>query len=371
MKKLSRRTFAKLGWGSVLALASSGIGTVCAKNDSSSGPGSVPKINASVGAVKGDSLDSMTRDAIEAVGGMGSVVNEGETVFIKPNMVNPYGAGTGDSTKPELLIATAEECLKAGASEVIIGDGGQYPVFPWEHLIYLDGSTNIISEVEKLNANYTGSVRLSCLENDFLSNLEIDSVSHGKLFISSIYNSIDKIISIPVAKTHRWGQLTLGLKNFFGVISHDYSTKITLPNGWEYWDRGTGNTGIDHSSAAVIADTMLDIVSYKKPDLTIIDFSICVEGDGPDSETGKTLDVKTRLGSYLVLASKDIMAADATAARIMSHNVADIIQLTKGYDLGLGEIHEENIELTGERLSDLIMPWQPAKGVVPVELPRG
>jgi hypothetical protein len=61
-----------------------------------------------------------------------------------------------------------------------------------------------------------------------------------------------------------------------------------------------------------------------------------------------------------VLASKDIMAADATAARIMSHPVPNTRQLTMGFEMGLGEIREESIEIVGENLVDLIMPWQPA-----------
>jgi len=67
--------------------------------------------------------------------------------------------------------------------------------------------------------------------------------------------------------------------------------------------------------------------------------------------------VRNRLGSWLILASKDIMAADATAARVMSHVVPDVAQLTRGYAMGLGEIHEESIELVGESLSNLQMPW--------------
>jgi uncharacterized protein (DUF362 family) len=40
-----------------------------------------------VAAIRGEDLSAMTREALEAVGGVRSIVNEGETVFIKPNMV--------------------------------------------------------------------------------------------------------------------------------------------------------------------------------------------------------------------------------------------------------------------------------------------
>ena len=94
-------------------------------------------INAQVAAVRGDNLDSMTRDVVYALGGIQTVVNNGETVFIKPNFVSfPWAQynncfHTGECTKPEIIIAVTEECLAAGAKEVIIGDGSHLPTFEW------------------------------------------------------------------------------------------------------------------------------------------------------------------------------------------------------------------------------------------------
>ena len=75
---------------------------------------------------------------------------------------------------------------------------------------------------------------------------------------------------------------------------------------------------------------------------------------------GRPVNLKTRLGSWLLLGSTDIIAADATAARVMSHNAYLINQLSMGYEMGLGEIYEASIELKGESLSDLQVPWQAA-----------
>ncbi len=55
------------------------------------------------------------------------------------------------------------------------------------------------------------------------------------------------------------------------------------------------------------------------------------------------------------------MAADASAARIMSHKVPSIRQLTIGHDMKLGEIDENTIEFLGEKLENMIMPWKPAR----------
>ena len=363
MSEITRRTFIKLGTGSALALGSGSILSGCGKKDSVSGPTPERQINATVAAIKGNNLDSMTRDAIAAVGGMESVVNEGETVFIKPNFVsfnlaeNRECFKNGECTKPEILIATAEECLKAGAREVIIGDGSQKITYDWKYAYTLDGTRNLVEEAARLSGSYDGNVFLSCLEADYPGDYEIFSrTAHGKLLISNIYEEADRIISIPVAKTHSSGQLTLALKNFIGVLSiAEYG--IFLNN--TYWDRGWG---IDHSTVAVLSQAFLDVVAAKVPDLTIIDFSIGVEGDGPTAGPGygSTVNVKHRLGSWLILASKDIMAADATAARVMSHPVSLIKQLTMGFEMGLGEINEACIEMIGEKLSNIRMNWKAA-----------
>jgi hypothetical protein len=54
------------------------------------------------------------------------------------------------------------------------------------------------------------------------------------------------------------------------------------------------------------------------------------------------------------------MAADATAARIMNHDVDKVRHLGMGYDMGLGEIREGAIEMLGEKLDNLRMEWRAA-----------
>ena len=49
--------------------------------------------------------------------------------------------------------------------------------------------------------------------------------------------------------------------------------------------------------------------------------------------------MKHRLGSWAIIASTDIMAADATAARIMSHDAKKVKQL--GESAGSSETAEE------------------------------
>jgi len=350
---ISRRDFVR-----VSALAAGSVALGACKE----APTAPVNPTARVAAVRGDDLFGMTREALQSLGGIENIVHEGESVLIKPNMVTlPWANAAnrftnGECTKPEICIAVAEECLRVGAREVVIGDGSQMKSFDWSYATTLDGSTNLVAAAERLSNQYSGTARVACLEADSPAWDEVPSRGYLEtIAVSSLVTRADRVITVPVAKTHSWAQLTLSSKNFVGVTSMDRYAEWTGGS----WDRGKG---LDHSTPRSIADIYLDVVAGVKPDLAIVDFSIGLEGDGPAiGHGGRTVDVKDRLGSWLLLASTDIMAADATAARIMSHDVGSLVQLQIGYDLGLGEILENRIDVVGERLEDIRMEWDPAE----------
>jgi uncharacterized protein (DUF362 family) len=350
---ISRRSFVR-----VSALAASGA-VLGACSDSPTGP-SEP--TARVSAVTGTDLASMAQEVLDPLGGIGAVVHPGETVFIKPNMVTlPWATQSnvfegGECTKPEIVVAVVEECLRAGAAEVIVGDGSHAVELPWHHAVTLDGSTNLVAEMARLTAEYGRTARVASLEADSPDWTEVpSSTSLGTILVSSLVAGADRVISIPVAKTHSWAQLTLSLKNFVGIAPL-----------WRYGDlpNGVPDRGVvfDHSSPRAIAAIYLDMVRGIRPDLAIIDFSLGIEGNGPTrSHGGRTVDMRDRLGSYLLLASTDLVAADATAARIMSHDPDRIVQLGMAYDMGLGEMRKDRVELLGPPLSQLRVPWSSAQ----------
>ena len=222
----------------------------------------------------------MTREVIDAIGGMHKVVDKGETVFLKPNFVTfPWAKHNrcfhkGECTKTEISIAVAEECLKAGATEVVIGEGSHLPKFDWQFATTLDGETNLVKEASRLSSKYAGKLTMTCLETDSPGWVEVPSkTSLNKIAISSLVANADKVISIPVAKTHSWAQLTLATKNFLGITPLSRYAQL-IADTW--WNRGA----FDHSSPQAIAQPYLDIVQAIKPALSIIDFSIGLESGG-------------------------------------------------------------------------------------------
>jgi uncharacterized protein (DUF362 family) len=375
MHRLTRRQALKLGAGAAASLGASRLFTGCASETPSAPPipdaeptvcaGSVVEPTARVAAARGTDLHAMTREVLDRLGGMETVVGEGESVFIKPNMVTlPWaGAGNdpfrlGECTKPEILVAVAEECLRVGASEVVIGDGSQARLFDWSRAVTLDGATNLAREAERLRRQYGREVRLACLDVDTPRWIEVPTgISLGTVAVSSLVLDADRVISVAVAKTHQWAHLTLSLKNFIG---------ITPLERYGWMSRGNSDRVFLHQNDPRPEDfgrLYIDIASAARPDLAIIDFSIGMEGNGPTtSNGGAPVDMRSRLGSWLLLASTDLVAADATAARVMSQEVTYVGRiLPMARQAGMGALCESSIELVGAELEDLRVDWRPAE----------
>lgn len=364
MIRLSRRQFLtrSLAAGATIGAAHflPGCGTTTAAIEAPIPPLNPTGLPARVAAVRGSDLARMVRDAFDAFGGASAIVHPGETVFLKPNLV---GAGmvkhdlfsTGECTKIEIIIAVAEECLRAGAALVTIGDAGQVRQFSWDDLRTLDNSTTLPAEVQRLNNTYGERVSLACLNADSPAWDAIVSPYSGldQILISSLAARADRVISLPVIKTHRFAQVSLSLKNFMGVTSSEYYGEGAL----------TFRSKLHHAPGG-LEQTFLDIVAALRPDFTLIDASIGCEGNGPHvlpGWWGTTVDVRERLGEWLMLASNDLVAADATAARIIGHDPAAVRHIALAYDRGLGQMRQELITLAGASLDELRMDWQPAE----------
>lgn len=314
-----------------------------------------------VAAARGRDLAAMTRQALARLGGIEAIVRPGESVFIKPNLLTAglrradY-TGTGETAKPEIVAALAEECLRAGAREVTIGDGAQVVAFDWADLRTLDGRTHLAAEAERLNTAYDGRLRLACLNRDSpgWEPLPSPRTSLGQVYVSSLVHRADRIISVPVMKTHRLARLSLSIKNFMGV------TPIArYGGGSEIVGRFTL-----HATRGGLEAVILDLLAGLRPDLAVIDASIGCEGEGPwvRAGAGRRVDLRDRLGDWLVLASTDPVAADATAARVIGHDPAAVPHLARAHAEGLGQAEAGLIELVGATLDGLRMEWEPAPG---------
>ena len=126
--------------------------------------------------------------------------------------------------------------------------------------------------------------------------------------------SCDVLIDVPIAKDHGSTRLSLGGKNLLGVIL---------------------NAADIHTN---IGQRTADLVSVCRPSLTVVDAVRVLTANGP---TGGDLNDVERLDT--VLASADIVAADAYAATLFDLTGADIPYVQAAYDMGLGEMDLDKV----------------------------
>ncbi|MCW4009651.1 MAG: DUF362 domain-containing protein [Candidatus Bathyarchaeota archaeon] len=137
------------------------------------------------------------------------------------------------------------------------------------------------------------------------------------------------IISAAKLKTHSATGVTLGMKNLFGLLPDKFKAK--------YHARG-------------ISKVVVDINTVIKPALTVIDGFVGMEGHGPIDGTPVKMD--------LIIASKDVVAADATGCRVMGIDPHSLRHIRTAHAKGLGEI--DNIKLLGEPIESVMKPFERA-----------
>ncbi|HEX7077638.1 MAG TPA: DUF362 domain-containing protein [Candidatus Eisenbacteria bacterium] len=133
------------------------------------------------------------------------------------------------------------------------------------------------------------------------------------------------VIHLPTLKTHVFTEMTGAMKNAFGGLLH-------LKRHWTH---------------SVIHETLVDLLTIQKeihPGVfAVMDGTISGDGPGPRA-------MRLRV-TNLMLASRDQVAIDATAAKLMGFDPLTIKFLRLANDAGLGNADPRNIELVGDDVS--------------------
>ena len=259
-----------------------------------------------VSVAEGTDYIAITKKAINAVGGMGRFVKAGDVVVVKPNMGWDRSTEFAANTHPLVVRAVVEECLAAGAKKVKVFDRTCNDARRCYVNSGIEGALKGMKGVECKHIEQERFKKV-VLNGKFLKEWEL----YDEALSADVY------INVPVAKHHGLSKLTLGLKNIMGVMG--------------------GNRGYIHRSIDV---ALADINAHLKSHLTVIDATRILTAHGPQG--GNIADVKIL---HKVIASTDIVAADAVATTLFGFKPADIPVTVAAYRRGLGEMNLERIKL--------------------------
>ncbi|MCX6030933.1 MAG: DUF362 domain-containing protein [Chloroflexi bacterium] len=273
-------------------------------------PTPAPAAAAYLAVARGAKADpkELVRRAVAALGGIERFVKKGADVIVKPNVCTAYhGPEYASTTNPDVVAAIVQMCLAAGAKRVRVMD------FPF------GGTPQASYEISGIAA----AVKAAGGEMEVMSRMKYRDVEipDGKRLKKwQVYGDIvdaDLVINVPIAKDHSATRLTLGMKNLMGVV---------------YDRNGMHSRGLDQCIA--------DINSVVKPQLTIVDAIRILTANGP---TGGSLDDVKRMDT--IIASADVVAADAYATSLFGMKPADIGYIKYGAEMGLGKMDLKTVKV--------------------------
>lgn len=305
MSNLDRRTFMRLSIERALALSALGGLPVL---DLLALPAHAQSDRVKLAVRKGTDIPQLVSDTLRALGGMEQFVRRGETVVVKPNIGWDRSPETAANTNPMVVRAVVEHCLEAGARSVQVFDRSANDA----RRSYVNSGIE-----EAVNAIKSDRVRVEHMDRRAYRDLNIAKgveLTAWPFYMPAI--EADRFINVPVAKHHGLSTLTLGLKNTMGVIG--------------------GNRGVLHRR---LSESLADINTVVHSDLTIIDAVQILVANGPQG--GRLEDVRR---TDTLIASADIVAADAQACGLFGHKAQDIGMVVEAARRGLGTMDPARIE---------------------------
>jgi uncharacterized protein (DUF362 family) len=255
---------------------------------------------------KGASTPQVVRSAMEAMGGMKRFITKGDVVVLKPNIGWDRTPAYAATTNPEVVGTLAKLCYESGAKKVKIFDN---PVSDARRCYKQSGIAD---------AAAAAGAEMIFMDSRKYRDVKLDGTA---LKTWPLYNDIfeaDKVINIPIAKTHSLTTLTLAMKNWMGVMG-----------------------GVRFRVHQRIDESLVDLIRVIKPTLTVLDAVRILTANGP---TGGDLDDVKRLDTVVV--GTDQVAIDSFGATLFGLKGSDLnaVKLAAKAGLGVMDLTKLNIK---------------------------
>jgi uncharacterized protein (DUF362 family) len=245
---------------------------------------------------KGASTPQIVRSAMDAMGGMKRFIAKGDVVVLKPNIGWDRTPAYAATTNPEVVGILAKLCYESGAKKVKVFD-------------------NTVSDARRCykQSGIADAAAAAGAEMIFMDSRRYREVKLNGTVLKSwpLYNDIfeaDKVINVPIAKTHSLTTLTLAMKNWMGVMG-----------------------GVRFRVHQRIDESLVDLIRVIKPTLTVLDAVRILTANGP---TGGDLDDVKRLDTVVV--GTDQVAIDSFGATLFGMKGSDLNTVKLAAKAGLG-----------------------------------
>ncbi|AFM39694.1 hypothetical protein Desaci_0632 [Desulfosporosinus acidiphilus SJ4] len=260
-------------------------------------------------------------------GGMSEFVKPGQKVLLKVNLLMKKRPEEAVTTHPSVVEAVVRLVQEAGGIP-IIGDspGGPYTLNALQAVYTRSGLRDVAERTGALLNEDIGQTTIPFPAGKIVKSLTVTNCALDA----------DVIIPISKLKTHGMMTFTGAVKILFGVIPGFLKAEYHLKM-FKITD---------------FADLLVDIASWVKPTLNIMDGIVGMEGDGPSA--GKPRDIG------VLIMSSDPFALDVVAADLIGLKPERVPTVLAARNRGLTSRMDE-IELKGDarslwRIQDFEIP---------------
>lgn len=304
-----------------------------------------------------EELEALIREAVQMTGGLEGVVEDGDVVVLKPNLVGTNPAEevecNGKTTDPRVVEIAAKLVREINPSgRILVMEGSSYTpgslaimdVLGYSGMQYVDSlmAMEETGDWYDFKGPWVDSVFLDEGLGVYPEELKINSSS--AFYYHRQYTEADVVISIPVLKNHFRTGISGAVKNV-GIGCTPGKLYGLGPEDKSPLNR---NGGVDHTI------TNLHRFIHDSYAGRPVDFVIMDGLQGLQNGPGGSGDYKgNQMNMRLVLASRDPIAIDAIEGLIMSHDPRKCNHLVLLHNDGFGIADAARIRVMGEQVEDL------------------
>jgi uncharacterized protein (DUF362 family)/Pyruvate/2-oxoacid:ferredoxin oxidoreductase delta subunit len=268
-----------------------------------------------------EQTEAAVRRSVDLLGGMGRFVKPGQRVLVKPNLLSASDPARAVVTHPTVVRAVVKLAQEAGGL-VLVADNPFVPPLTqsaWESIYERTGLAAVAAETgAELNTRLIPQQRAH--PDGWLIKL-VDT--------TGFLTESDVVISVPKLKTHGFMRFTGAVKNLFGTVP------------------GTTKAGYHVKLQTVdrFADMLLDLASFVRPALSVMDAIVGMNGDGPSA--GQPFPIGA------ILAGPDPVALDVAALSLVGHDPISVPVVNKAAARGWTTGHAGDLSILGDDLAAL------------------
>ncbi len=246
-------------------------------------------------AARGDDPARNVRRALAALGGMEAFVRRGDVVVVKPNAGWDRLPEQAANTDPRVVAEIVRACRAAGAGKVLVAD-----------LSCNDPQRCFSRSGIRAAAEEAGAEVLDGRQLRFVPAAIAGAAAGLEVFEPLL--SATRVVNVPVAKHHGLSRVTVGMKNWIGVLGKG---------------RARLHQDIDRSIA--------ELGAVFRPTLTVVDATRVLLDNGPQ---GGSLDDVRAVGA--VCAGVDPVLCDAWGAAQLGVRPSELGFIREAERRGLG-----------------------------------